>query len=111
MIAVTRSSSPIARKALNCPEPPGDPAALAGPTGRWKARRKAVVPIPSRKLRRLGPANISRPELVSTVFMAPPPLLTEMLRGVRDCGADTWIVPHRQMLPLIAELTSSPEGF
>src|SRR6266851_10163427 len=88
MIAVTTSSSPIARKALNCPETADGSPARPGLTGRWKARRKAVVPIPSRKLRRLVPPTISRAELVSTVFMAARSLLTEMLRGFRDRGAD-----------------------
>src|SRR6202011_2233503 len=91
MIAVTTSSSPIARKALNCPETPDGSPARPGLTGCWKARRKAVVPIPSRKPRRLVPPTISRPELVSTVFMAARSLLTEMLRGVRDRGADSRI--------------------
>src|SRR5260370_33980102 len=88
MIAVTTSSSPIARKALNCPETPDGSPARPGLTGSWKARRKVVVPIPSRKPRRLVPPTISRPELVSTGFMAARSLLTEMLRGVRDRGAD-----------------------
>src|SRR6266404_3617490 len=88
MIAVTTSSSPIARKALNCPETPDGSPARPGLTGSWKERRKAVVPIPSRKARRLVPPTISRPELVSTAFMASRLLLTEMLRGIRDRGAD-----------------------
>src|SRR5216683_5972668 len=91
MIAVTTSSSPIARKALYCSETPGGSPARPGLTGSWKARRKAVAPIPSSKPRRLGPATIPRPELVSTVFMASRSLLTEMLRGVRDRGADARI--------------------
>src|SRR5258707_15852767 len=88
MIAATTSSSPIARKALNCPETPDGSPARPGLTGSWKARRKAVVPIPSRKPRRLVPPTISRPELVSTVFIAARSLLTEVLRGVRDRGSD-----------------------
>src|SRR5258707_6475641 len=91
MIAVTTSSSPIARKALYCSETPGGSPGASGLDGSWKAKKKAVAPIPSRKARRLGPASIPRPELVSTVFMASRSLLTEMLRGVRDRGADARI--------------------
>src|SRR6266478_8374497 len=91
MIAVTTSSSPMARKALNCSETPGGSPARPGLTGSWKARKKAVAPIPSSKPRRLGPATIPRPELVSTVFMASRSLLTEMLRGGGDRGADSRI--------------------
>src|SRR5260221_11465420 len=91
MIAVTMSSSPIARNALNCSEPPGGSPARPGLTGSWKARRKAGAPIPSRKPRRLDRATIPRPELVRTEFIGSRSLLAELLRGVCDRRADARI--------------------
>jgi hypothetical protein len=70
--------------------PDGSPA-RPGPVGIWKARRKAIVPIPSRKLRRLGSAIVQQLEAVSTMLMAARSLLTEMLGGVGDRGADARI--------------------
>src|ERR1700741_4671292 len=85
------SSSPIAIKALSCPARAAGSPARPTLAGSWKARRKADVPIPSRKARRLGPARKPGSELFSTMVMAPSSFLVEMLRGVRDRGTDARI--------------------
>src|SRR6266404_914700 len=89
MIAVTMSSSPIARKALDCPGTLDGSPARATRAGRWKARRKADVPIPSRNARRVESTLKLRFELLSKLFMAGRSQLPEILRGVRNRGADS----------------------
>src|SRR6266436_1502438 len=85
------SSSPIARKALNRPGRAGDSFARAPLIGSWKARRKAVVPTPSRKGRRLGNTPGSRFKQCCSMFIAAHSLFSERIRGVCDRGANSRI--------------------
>src|SRR5258708_40261418 len=91
MSPVTLSLSPIARKALNGPGRADDSFARAPLIGSWKARRKVVVPAPSRKARRLGNAPGSRFKHCCSIFIAAHSLFSERIRGICDRGANSRI--------------------
>src|SRR5258708_37553774 len=87
MSPVTLSLSPIARKALNGPGRADDSFARAPLIGSWKARRKVVVPAPSRKARRLGNTPGSRFRQCCSMFIAAHSLFFERIRGICYRGA------------------------
>src|SRR5258708_38336231 len=91
MSPVTLSLSPIARKALNGPGRADDSFARAPLIGSWKARRKVVVPAPSRKARRLGNTPGSRFRQCCSMFIAAHSLFSERIRGICDRGANSRI--------------------